>query len=193
MAILVDLKYCKHCNAEFPKTREHWQFQKAPDCADGIFYRCKDSVRKYQRTDARRAHQKEYRKTEAYKNAYTKYNGGTKAKVAMKKYKSSDKYKNSIHPMLSKIRTRLLRALAGEYRSGSAIRDLGCSIDEFKLYIENQFLPGMTWDNHGEWHFDHIQPLSKFDLSNKQEFLQAVNYLNIQPLWASDNISKGNK
>lgn len=50
------------------------------------------------------------------------------------------------------LRTRLNMALRGSYRAGSAVRDLGCSIAEFRVHIEAQFQPGMTWANWGEWH-----------------------------------------
>lgn len=49
----------------------------------------------------------------------------------------------------------------------------------------------MSWDNWGEWHLDHIQPLASFDLTDREQFLQATNYTNYQPLWALENIRKG--
>jgi len=87
--------------------------------------------------------------------------------------------------------SRIKRAL----RAGSAVRDLGCTIEEFKAYIEAQFLPGMTWDNWSliGWHLDHKRPLSAFNLANKTEFLQACHYTNYQPLWAADNLRKSNR
>ena len=48
----------------------------------------------------------------------------------------------------------------------------------------------MSWDNYGTWHIDHILPLSKFDLSKREDFLIACNYKNLQPLWADENIRK---
>lgn len=75
---------------------------------------------------------------------------------------------------------------------GSPIKDLGCSILELKIWIESKFEPGMTWENHGMWHLDHIRPLSKFNLMDREEFLKACNYTNLQPLWAKDNIRKSN-
>lgn len=86
-------------------------------------------------------------------------------------------------------------------KAGSAVKDLGCTIDEFIKHTENLFYDNpetgekMTWDNHGlfGWHFDHILPLSRFDLTDREQLLQAVHYTNIQPLWAKDNIRKGNK
>ena len=89
------------------------------------------------------------------------------------------------------LRTRLYIAARNGQKAGSAVNDLGCSIKAFKLYIENQFTKGMSWDNHGKWHLDHVLPLASFDLTNRMEFLEAVNWLNYQPLWARENLSKG--
>jgi len=93
------------------------------------------------------------------------------------------------------LRSRLRNALKGNYKSGSAVRDLGCSIESFKAYLESKFQTGMTWDNHGQygWHIDHIKPLSSFDLTDRKQLLEACHYTNLQPLWAADNLSKYNK
>jgi len=48
----------------------------------------------------------------------------------------------------------------------------------------------MSWDNHGEWHIDHKQPLASFDLTDPDQFRAAAHYSNMQPLWASENLSK---
>jgi len=59
--------------------------------------------------------------------------------------------------------------------------------------LEKLFKPGMTWDNHGEWEIDHIRPLTSFDLVDRLQFLEAVHYTNLQPLWAGENRKKRNK
>jgi hypothetical protein len=97
-------------------------------------------------------------------------------------------YKLSIY-----LRSRLYSAIRGNYKAGSAVRDLGCSIAELKLHLEAQFTEGMSWGNHGEWHIDHVRPLASFDLTDREQFLAAVNWSNLQPLWAKDNLSKGAK
>ena len=76
-------------------------------------------------------------------------------------------------------------------RPGSAVSDLGCTVSELRSYLEAQFLPGMSWENMGKWHIDHIKPLAGFDLTNRECFLEACHYTNLQPLWAVDNIRKG--
>jgi hypothetical protein len=93
------------------------------------------------------------------------------------------------------LRIRLNKALRGNYKVGSAVKNLGCSIKQLKDYLTARFQNGMTWDNYGKvgWHIDHIRPLSSFNLNNKKDFLQACHYSNLQPLWAKDNLSKGAK
>ena len=68
---------------------------------------------------------------------------------------------------------------------------LGCSFEEFKLHIENQFAPGMSWDNRDHWHLDHKDPISL--ATTEEEVIRLNHYKNFQPLWAEDNRSKGNK
>jgi hypothetical protein len=51
----------------------------------------------------------------------------------------------------------------------------------------------MSWGNYGQWHIDHIIPLSSFNLLEEQQFKIACHYTNLQPLWAKENLSKGNK
>ena len=58
-------------------------------------------------------------------------------------------------------------------------------------HLEKQFEPWMTWENHGEWHIDHIIPLSS--ANTKEEMIPLFNYKNLQPLLAEDNIRKGDK
>ena len=68
---------------------------------------------------------------------------------------------------------------------------LGISYEEFSLYMERQFVKGMSWDNHGEWHIDHIIPLAS--AHTEADVIRLNHYTNMQPLWAYDNLSKGSK
>jgi hypothetical protein len=91
------------------------------------------------------------------------------------------------------LRSRLTAAIRGEYKSGSAVADLGCTIKELVAHLEGQFLPGMTWKNwsrHG-WHIDHIEPLCSFDLTDRAQVLRACHYTNLRPMWAIENLRKG--
>jgi len=104
--------------------------------------------------------------------------------------------KHDIEFMLARaLRKRFTEAFKIMSKSGSAVDDLGCSMEYFKKYLESKFQPGMTWDNYGlkGWHIDHIKPLSKFNLQNEQDRKKACNYKNLQPLWAEDHYIKSNK
>ena len=63
----------------------------------------------------------------------------------------------------------------------------------FMKHIEKQFKPGMSWENHGKWHIDHVKPCASFDLTQSEQQKACFSYLNMQPLWAIDNIKKGAK
>jgi hypothetical protein len=91
------------------------------------------------------------------------------------------------------LRERLRNALLGRARKGSAVGDLGCSIQELKIHLEKLFLSGMSWENYGEWHIDHIKPLSSYNLTVREQLLDACHYTNLQPLWATDNLRKSDK
>jgi hypothetical protein len=94
--------------------------------------------------------------------------------------------------LANRLRARLYKITKGLVKAGSAVKDLGCSIPDLREHLESKFKEGMDWNNYGAWHIDHIQPLSKFDLTNRTEFLKVSHYSNLQPLWAKDNIVKSN-
>lgn len=96
-----------------------------------------------------------------------------------------------IQKIKNNLRKRIKEILG--YKDISISKSLGCTPKEFRAYIESLFTPGMTWENYGKWHIDHKKPLSKFDLIKKEEREKANHYTNLQPLWAIDNIKKGNK
>jgi hypothetical protein len=106
----------------------------------------------------------------------------------------TEQYKTNIEFRLrSVLRKRFYIAIKCGYKRGSAVRDLGCTIEEFKFYIQKKFVPDMSWENYGEWHLDHIKSLAKFDLTKRSQVLKACHYTNYQPLWAIDNLRKGAK
>ena len=72
---------------------------------------------------------------------------------------------------------------------------IGYTTSELKDHLESQFTEGMTWDNHGKWHIDHIIPISffQFTSSDDVEFKMCWRLENLRPMWAMDNIMKSNK
>jgi hypothetical protein len=106
-----------------------------------------------------------------------------------------EQYRDDLEIRLRKIvRSRLRMALKGKAKLASAVSLLGVPPEEALRIIESKFLAGMTWDNwghtRGNWHLDHITPLSKFELSDPAQLAAACHISNLQPLWAEDNWHK---
>lgn len=76
----------------------------------------------------------------------------------------------------------------GKSKESKTINLLGYSAIQLKIHIESLFTEGMSWDNYGQWHIDHIKPVSKFDPDTPMNIVNALS--NLQPLWGSDNIRK---
>jgi hypothetical protein len=72
---------------------------------------------------------------------------------------------------------------------------VGYSLSDLKKHLEKLFIPGMSWDNYGDWHIDHIIPVSKFNFSDPShlDFKRCWSLKNLRPLWALDNLRKNNK
>jgi hypothetical protein len=93
------------------------------------------------------------------------------------------------------LRRRIHYVVRGKDKSESTRKLLGCSIPDFKIYIESKFEPGMSWENYGRegWHIDHIMPCAIFDLSKPEHRKRCFHFSNLQPLWAEENRSKHDK
>ena len=91
------------------------------------------------------------------------------------------------------LRGRLKNALKSNSKSKRTFELLGCSVEELWTHLEKTFKPGMTRENHGEWHIDHIIPCVSFDLSKPKEQAKCFHYSNLQALWKHENLSKGAK
>jgi hypothetical protein len=71
---------------------------------------------------------------------------------------------------------------------------IGCSPGFLRNHLESLFKPGMTWENYGEWHVDHIVPISWFPFKKDSSLVfVASHWTNLQPLWATENLAKGNR
>jgi 5-methylcytosine-specific restriction endonuclease McrA len=69
---------------------------------------------------------------------------------------------------------------------------LGCTFEEFKVYLESKFDENMNWENQGSyWQMDHIIPISS--AKSEEDVYRLNHYTNFQPLYWKDNLSKGNK
>lgn len=124
-----------------------------------------------------------------------------KNKDKVREYRSKKFIYRYKHDIIFKLKNKLGHALNDKLKSqnakklNSSIKYLGCTIKEFKIYMEKKFRKGMSWSNHGfyGWHIDHIKPCFAFDLKKKEEQRKCFHHTNMQPLWWYENLSKGKK
>jgi hypothetical protein len=76
-------------------------------------------------------------------------------------------------------------------KKNNTYKVVGCTPQELKIHLEQKFTDGMSWDNQGNWHIDHIIPLSS--AKTEEELYKLCHFTNLQPMWATDNIKKGSK
>jgi hypothetical protein len=117
----------------------------------------------------------------------------SKNKEYIRKKNKERRETDPIFRMVSNIRRRILSALKGKNKSANTMKLLGADIEQVWKHLESTFKPGMTKENHGKWHVDHIRPCSSFDLSKPEEQAKCFHYTNLQALWAHENLSKGDK
>jgi hypothetical protein len=74
-------------------------------------------------------------------------------------------------------------------KEGLTIDLLGYSALELKDYITALFTEGMSWDNHGQWHIDHIKDVSLFLDNTEPSVVNALS--NLRPMWATSREING--
>lgn len=95
--------------------------------------------------------------------------------------------------VINAFRARIYQVIRqGSKRGGKTFAILGYTPDQLMRHLERQFSGGMSWENYGEWHVDHIVPLSAFNFSGADDydFKRAWDLKNLQPLWSGDNLRK---
>lgn len=202
MILLAYSKICTRCR----KLKDSLQFGNATRSKDGKKHKCKSCANALyihanpQRNRRIPAPPIEIKKQlqKDYKRRYWLLH---KVELQAERTRAANiRYKNDpIFRLTSNLRTRINHAIRGDCKAGSAVNDLGCSINEFRSYIESQFYTNsegkaMTWDtwgaNAGHWQVDHIEPICSFDLTDRNQFVRACNYTNMRPLWHEDHVAK---
>ncbi len=208
------MKRCRTCEIEKPAD----QFYLCKRYKDGLRSSCKGCERKHSKLwrdkniESCKAKGREYRKTHADKIS-TKQREWRLENSARKRQTTLDWRKK--HPILvakmkrgwqkrrrdrdpafkilGNLRTRLYLAAKRETTTEATRTLLGCSPEELRRFLEAQFQPGMNWNNYNRqgWHIDHKKPCSAFDLTDVCQQRLCFHYTNLQPLWAEDNIKKG--
>ena len=157
-------------------------------------------------TDQQKANAKKYRDSVKGKAGAKKYRQGDAGKASMarqqknrvasgwdkdnkrKRYSEDPIYRNT-----KILRVRFEAAMKGKASDKTARALLGCSVEELLVHLNDQFTEGMTWENQGEWHIDHIKPCASFDLTIEEERNKCFHFTNMQPLWALENLKKSYK
>ena len=104
-----------------------------------------------------------------------------------------DRYRTNLNYRIKTITNKRIRDYI-KNKNKPTLEFLGCSIDDFKKWIQYQFDDNMNWDNMGKyWSFDHVIPCNNFDLSKQEEIDKCYNWTNLRPLEKPENSSKGSK
>ena len=174
------MKKCKRCNIE----KELNQFYKQKKGKFGVKPECKDCIKIYNKKNA--VSQSLYWKNYRIKN---------KEHIAKfkKEWEINKRNTDPLYRLKQNLRHRTNSAFKSKYwqKNNTTKHLLGCEFEQVKEYIENKFTEGMSWDNYGKWHIDHIIPLSSAKTEIEMRCL--FHYINLQPLWASDNFKKSDK
>lgn len=205
------MQACSRCKIE--KAFEY--FGKSKNRPNGYHYYCKeccklkrqedkpkfkDYIKRYYATNKSkmRNHKKKYKKTDKGKISIKKYNYKYKKtnRDIIRAYEQLYFRNNIIQRVAKTVRSRIRGAFFNSLKTKKTKNThilLGCSFEEYKIYLESKFKLGMNWDNHGidGWHIDHIIPLGSAETIKELECL--CHYKNTQPLWAYENLSKGDR
>lgn len=129
---------------------------------------------------------------EMRRQMWSKYHGDnyrTTAAAYMRRKRASDISFALAERLRARIKTAVRRAGTTKHQGTQLLT--GCTKEQLKEWIENQFQPGMSWSNRSKWHIDHIVPCCAFNLADEQQQRVAFHYTNLRPIWSSENQLKG--
>jgi hypothetical protein len=185
-------KYYLENKEKYKKWRKKWH-----DNPENESYK-KEKLKEWRENNV--DHLKEYSKNRYEENKESisenkkvwRENNKDKINEYRREYQKSRLSKDPLYKLSSSIRNRIGLSFKrnGYTKNSSTYEILGCSFEDFKLYLQDLFKDGMSWENQGEWHLDHIVPVSS--AQTEEEIIKLNHYTNFQPLWAIDNIKKGN-
>lgn len=188
------MKACSTCGT----TKALTEFYKHVSCRFGVAAQCKKCASAYKKSFYRTNREQILNRCAEYEKAHREKVNARKRTPEARQKERDRRFRRMGSDLLFKIkvslRNRLNKALRGNAKNGSAVADLGCSIDELKKYLEALFLSGMTWGNWGLgagcWQIDHIQELRAFNLADPADVKRACHFTNLQPLWHADHVRK---
>jgi len=200
------MKICNKCGIE----KELTEFHKRPDSKDGYRNNCKicrknaDNIYYTLNKEKICKINKNRQKVNKEKYKITRRKWIERNKEILNIKRNERRKKQNINDNLCKIKSVIRSTILinikknGYSKKSKTCTILGCSFEEFKVYIENKFEYWMTWDNHGvytgnyneTWQYDHIIPISL--ALNEDEIIKLNNYTNFQPLCSKKNLEKSN-
>lgn len=193
---------CKSCCKEIYQNNKNIILERNKKYVDNNIEVIKEYRKNYRNSNKDSA--KEYRKVYYNKNKEHLLKNAKEYRLKnlesiniwKKSYENGQMLNNPLYLFKKRVRTLIgnsfKRACKGFYKKGNKTEEiLGCDLYTFKDYIESMFKVGMSFDNYGEWHIDHIIPLAT--ASNEYEIIKLNHYTNLQPLWATENFKKGKK
>jgi hypothetical protein len=199
------MKQCKVCN----KVQNLDQFHKNNTYKDGHVNTCKVCTSEHKkslwkenklsnskkRSERRKNKLEQYREAERIRRKSYRENNREIVNEKYRNYMKQYRSKNPHFRMQKRISWIIKSSIDSKMSTHAIFNKLGYTIQDLIKHLENQFLDGMSWDNYGEWHIDHIIPQSWLPFTNIEDenLLKCWCLTNLQPLWAKDNISKGNK
>ena len=135
-------------------------------------------------------HRKEYLKEYREKNI-------DNIRKTKRDYERNRKARDPLYKLINNFRTAIYQVLKENNinKNGHYFEILKYTPEDLISHLETKFTNGMTWDNYGEWHVDHIKPISSYIILEigDDEFMNCWSLSNLQPLWGKENISKSNK
>ena len=156
-------------------------------------YRQKNKQRLDEYTKIWYEQNKEYRKE--YLKEYREKNID-KIRGIKRNYEKTRKHNDPLYKLIANFRTAIYQVLKENNvkKNGHYFDILQYTPNELINHLENQFTENMTWDNYGEWHVDHIKPITYFKISEigDDEFMKCWSLNNLQPMWGHENIRKSN-
>jgi len=156
-----------------------------------------------QNKDERLSYAKNYRETEMDKDKTREYNlkyridNAEKMRENRTAYVRSRRLRDFKYKLNETVSCSIYQSLQGNKKLKKWESLVGYKLNDLIEHLEKQFEQGLTWENHSRygWHIDHKRPIDSFNFtsSDEEEFKQCWSLDNLQPLWALDNLSKGNK
>jgi len=189
---------CKECSSIYTKKNKDKRKQYDKNYRDENREIIKEKKRKYyidnieyfkQKNEDIRKNLDKSKKSEYQK----KYYNSPSVKNKIKNYRKEKEKSDPLYKLKVSIRKRISSSFKNiDIKKNSKTESIiGCSFEFFRNYLECLFRDGMTWENHGKWHLDHIIPISL--AMNEEELIKLNHYSNFQPLWKEENLSKGNR